>query len=195
NGQGILPTPVIGGGGLIDDVTRHMAPALKRAGSALILIGTTVGWLGASLYLREIAGREDGAPPPVDLEAERRHGDLVRALIHDRAILACHDLSDGGLLVAAAEMALAGDVGVRLEAAPGDLPAHGWLFGEDQGRYLLEAADAAPVLARAEAAGVPARVVGTVGGDALTFAGRHLISVAELRAVHEAWLPAYMGAA
>jgi phosphoribosylformylglycinamidine synthase len=195
NGQGILPTPVIGGVGLLDDVTHHMSVALKGAGHALILIGATQGWLGASLYLREIAGREDGAPPPVDLAAERRHGDFVRALIHDRAIASCHDLSDGGLLIAVAEMALAGNLGARLDAAPADLPAHGWLFGEDQGRYLLEAADAAPILARAKAAGIQAQVVGAVGGDALTFAGARLISVAELRAAHESWLPGYMGAA
>jgi phosphoribosylformylglycinamidine synthase len=195
NGQGILPTPVIGGVGLLDDVARHMSLALKRAGSTLVLIGATAGWLGASLYLREFAGREDGAPPPVDLDAERRNGDLVRALISDGAILACHDLSDGGLLVAASEMALAGAHGVHLHAAPAGLPNHGWLFGEDQGRYLLEVVDAAAILARAEAAGVPARPVGTTGGDALTFNDNHLISLAELRAAHEAWLPDYMGAA
>ena len=92
-------------------------------------------------------------------------------LIQDRAISACHDLSDGGLLVAAAEMALAGNLGARLEDAPAGLPAHAWLFGEDQGRYLLEAADPVAVLARVEAAGVPAKTVGTTGGDALIFAG------------------------
>jgi phosphoribosylformylglycinamidine synthase len=195
NGQGILPTPVIGGVGLLDDVSRHMPLALKRAGSTLILIGATEGWLGCSLYLREIALREDGAPPPVDLAAEKRNGDLVRALIRDRAITACHDLSDGGLLIAAAEMALAGNLGVRLDPGPAGMPVHAWLFGEDQGRYLLEVADPMAVLARAEAAKVPARPVGTTGGDALIFAGNHLISLAELRAAHESWLPDYMGAA
>jgi phosphoribosylformylglycinamidine synthase len=92
-------------------------------------------------------------------------------------------------------MALAGNLGARIDDAPADLPAHGWLFGEDQGRYLLEAADAAPILARAQAADIQAQVVGAVGGDALTFAGARLISVAELRAAHESWLPGYMGAA
>jgi phosphoribosylformylglycinamidine synthase len=195
NGQGILPTPVIGGVGLIDDVARHMSLGLKRAGTTLVLIGATQGWLGASLYLREILLREDGAPPPVDLAAERRNGDLVRALIDERAILACHDLSDGGLLVAAAEMALAGFLGARLDRGPAGLPDHAWLFGEDQGRYLLEVADPVAVLARAEAAQVPARAVGTTGGDALIFAGNRLISLKDLRAAHEAWLPKYMGAA
>jgi phosphoribosylformylglycinamidine synthase len=195
NGQGILPTPVIGGVGLIDDVARHMSLGLKRAGTTLVLIGATQGWLGASLYLREILLREDGAPPPVDLAAERRNGDLVRALIDERAILACHDLSDGGLLVAAAEMALAAFLGARLDRGPAGLPDHAWLFGEDQGRYLLEVADPVAVLARAEAAQVPARAVGTTGGDALIFAGNRLISLKDLRAAHEAWLPKYMGAA
>jgi phosphoribosylformylglycinamidine (FGAM) synthase-like enzyme len=119
----------------------------------------------------------------------------VRTLIQERAISACHDLSDGGFLVAAAEMALAGKLGARLDAGPAGVPAHAWLFGEDQGRYLLEAADPVAVLARAEAAGVAARTVGTTGGDTLIFAGNRLISLAELRAAHESWLPAYMGAA
>src|SRR5690606_6442338 len=111
-------------------------------------------------------------------------------LIADGLVTACHDVSDGGLYVAIAEMALAGDIGAAL-----DLPAEaGWLFGEDQGRYLLTTADADAVLARAAAAGVPARAIGRTGSDALTLNGQSAISVARLRRAHEDWLPSFMAA-
>ena len=100
---------------------RSMTLAFKTEGEAILLIGETRGWLGQSLYLREICGREEGAPPPVDLAAERRHGDFVRALIGDGLVTAVHDVSDGGLLVALAEMAMASRLGAvwkRLRAFP-----------------------------------------------------------------------------
>ncbi len=160
SGSAILPTPVIGGVGLVADARRAVDLALKRDGNALILIGDTAGHLGASLYLREIEGREDGPPPPVDLAAERRNGDFVRRLIEQGLAAACHDLSDGGLLVALAEMAMAGGRGVALDPLPADAPVNAFLFGEDQARYLIETADATTVLAAAGVAGVPARRIG-----------------------------------
>ncbi len=125
NGAGILPTPVVGGVGLIADVRKSVSLGLKRAGESLVLIGETRGHLGASIYLREIAGREAGAPPPVDLAAERRNGDFVRTQIQAGLVSACHDISDGGLLVAVAEMAMAGTVGatITLPAGPPDAAA------------------------------------------------------------------------
>jgi phosphoribosylformylglycinamidine synthase subunit PurL len=159
----------------------------------LILIGETRGHLGASLYLRELLGRGDGAPPPVDLAAERRNGDFVRSQIAAGRVAACHDLSDGGLLVALAEMAMAGQLGAEI-AAPGALPPHAYFFGEDQARYLIETADPDAVLRAAAAAGVPAERVGTVGGDALTVAGAGAISVSGLTNINESWFPAYMAA-
>ena len=191
-GRAIPPTPAIGGVGLLDDARSAVTLAFGEAGQALILIGDTRGHLGASLYLREIEGRDEGAPPPVDLAAERRNGDLVRALITDGLIAACHDLADGGLAVAVAEMALAGGMGAALEVAADGIPLHAWLFGEDQGRYLLSAADPAAVLARAGEAGVPARRIGVTGGSELTVGASHAISLSDLRDAHESWLPAYM---
>jgi phosphoribosylformylglycinamidine synthase len=191
NGKGILPTPVIGGVGLIEDCSKAVRIALP-ADASLIALGATAGWLGASLYLRELSGREDGAPPPVDLDAERRAGELVRHLIADRLVSACHDVSDGGLLVAAAEMALAGGVGLTLARSDDTGPAHAYWFGEDQGRYLVATADADAVLAAAEKDGVEAAMLGTSGGDALTVDGFDPISIADLRQTHEAWLPEYM---
>ncbi len=193
SGRAILPTPVIGGVGLIADAANAVDLALKRDGDVLILVGETRGHLGASLYLRRIEGSEAGPPPPVDLAAERRNGDFVRAEIAAGRVAGCHDLSDGGLLVAIAEMAMAGGLGIVLDPPPGDMPRHAWFFGEDQGRYLIETAEPGRVLAAAHAAGVPARVIGVVGGAALTLPGAGAISVNALKAANEAWLPGYMG--
>ncbi|HEY5598541.1 MAG TPA: phosphoribosylformylglycinamidine synthase subunit PurL [Kiloniellales bacterium] len=194
NGQGIPPTPTIGGVGLIEDLDAIATTAFKAAGEAIVLVGDTLGHLGTSLYLREIAGRRDGAPPPVDLAAERRAGDLVRGLIARRALTACHDLSDGGLAVALAEMALAGGLGATVEPPGGDLPLHAWLFGEDQARYLVTVPAADTVLEAAWRAGVPAARIGVTGGSGLTLPGAATISLDRLRAAHEGWLPGYMGA-
>ncbi|MGO9787809.1 MAG: phosphoribosylformylglycinamidine synthase subunit PurL [Stellaceae bacterium] len=194
NGSGILPTPAIGGVGLIDDAAKSMSLGFKRASETIILIGATQGHLGQSLYLRELLGREEGAPPPVDLAAERRNGDFVRAQILGGKVSACHDLSDGGFLAALAEMAMAGGIGADL-ALPESLPAHAFLFGEDQARYLLVTPAPDALLAAASKADVPASIVGKTGGDALTLSNGNAISVAELRRINEAWLPAYMAAA
>ncbi|GEL44357.1 phosphoribosylformylglycinamidine synthase subunit PurL [Methylorubrum extorquens] len=194
NGVGILPTPTIGGVGVIDDVECHATVALKREGDVLVLIGRTEGWLGQSLYLSEIAGREEGAPPPVDLAIERRNGDFVRSLIVSGIADTVHDLSDGGLAVALAEMAMAGGIGAALPAAPEGVPVHAYLFGEDQGRYLIAvpAEAAADLLYSASAQGIDASTVGIVAGDSLVLPGEETISVAELKAAHEGWFPAYM---
>ncbi|PXW53488.1 phosphoribosylformylglycinamidine synthase subunit PurL [Methylobacterium sp. B4] len=194
NGIGILPTPTIGGVGVLDDVERHATLSLKREGDVLVLIGRSEGWLGQSLYLAEIAGREEGAPPPVDLATERRNGDFVRSLIVAGIADTVHDLSDGGLAVALAEMAMAGGLGAALPAVLGDLPAHAYLFGEDQGRYLIAipAEAASDLLYSASAQGIDAATVGIVGGDSLVLPGDETISVAELKAANEAWFPAYM---
>jgi phosphoribosylformylglycinamidine synthase len=192
-GRSILPTPTIGGLGLLEDASRAVGIALQPW-LDLVLIGTTKGWLGQSVWLREIAGREDGAPPPVDLDAELKHGDFVRGLIQSGVARACHDLSDGGLLVAVAEMALAGNTGVRLNAGPREILNHAYWFGEDQGRYLVAVGDGGDVLRSAEAAGIPATRVGTSGGRDLTLPDRGTISLAALRTAHERFFPALMGA-
>jgi phosphoribosylformylglycinamidine synthase II len=193
NGRAILPTPAIGGVGLIADFTKSATLAFKAAHEAILLVGEATGWLGQSLYLRDICGREEGAPPPVDLAAERRNGDFVRALIGQGLASAVHDVSDGGLLVALAEMAMASGIGAELEVAP--FAAHAFWFGEEQGRYVVTtpAATAEGIIARARAAGVPVRRIGTTGGDALTPKGERPILVAGLRESFESWFPAYMG--
>jgi phosphoribosylformylglycinamidine (FGAM) synthase-like enzyme len=195
SGRAILPTPVIGGVGLITDIRYAVDLALKEDRDTLILIGETNGHIGCSLYLREIEASEAGPPPPIDLMAERRNGDFVRGEICAGRIAACHDISDGGLLVAIAEMAMAGQRGVSLEKLPEDLPRVAFLFGEDQARYLVETGEPKALIDAARAAGVPARLLGVVGGASLTLPGAGAISVSALTAMNEAWLPGYMAQA
>jgi phosphoribosylformylglycinamidine synthase len=198
NGVAIPPTPTIGGVGLIGTLDRMASPALKAPGQVLMLIGAfakgVAGWLGQSLYLREIEGREDGPPPPVDLSAERRTGDFVRRLIAEGRVFTCHDVSDGGVLVALAEMAIAGHLGATLDVPAGAGPLHAWLFGEDQGRYVIaiEAGAVEAVKQAAATAEVAVQVIGITGGDRLTVNGAHAISVDALRESNEAWLPGFM---
>lgn len=197
NGQAILPTPAIGGVGVIDDYERRAGADRMRAGDVLVLVGESAGHLGQSVYWRDVLGRRDGAPPPVDLAAEKRVGDFVRGLIASGLVRCCHDLSDGGVAVAAAEMALAANVGVAL-GYQGELTDEQFLFGEDQGRYLLamSEAEATALEQRARAAGANFLIVGETGGEAVSYLGaggqRASVSLAELRAAHEGWLPTYM---
>ena len=192
NGAAIPPTPTVGGVGLLTEYSQRADFAGLKAGDTLVLIGANTGELGASIYLREVLGREDGAPPPVDLALERRTGDFVRGLIQSRTVTVVHDLSDGGLIIAAADMALASNVGVTLDAtSPGN--AHPFLFGEDQARYLI-ATDAPESLLKAAAdAGLHAGVVGKAGGEAFASTDLFSIPLARLRAAHEDWMPGYMG--
>lgn len=187
NGSPILPAPVIGGVGLLADVTKTVNVALKSEGDVVCLLGRTDGHLGQSLYVREIHGQEIGNPPPVHLDDEKRHGDFVRSLIEQGKVSACHDVSDGGLIVALAEMALAGRRGLTL-TVQGD--AAFW-YGEDQARYVVTTAHHAELEAAAKAAGVPFSVIGSVQGDSLVL-GTEVVSTAELRTAHESWLPTYM---
>jgi phosphoribosylformylglycinamidine synthase subunit PurL len=195
NGVAILPTPAIGAVGLIEDIGATASLPFKQAGDAVIILGETRGWLGASLYLREVCGREEGAPPPVALHREKREGSFVRAMIAEGNVTAVHDVADGGLLVAVAEMAMAGGIGATLDE-PSGLPSQAWWFGEDQGRYVLTAppSQVAVVLEAARRAEITARVIGTTGGDSLTLKGGGTISVEELTGVNEGWLPGFMSA-
>jgi phosphoribosylformylglycinamidine synthase len=190
NGQAILPTPAIGGVGLLSDLSKMATLAFKAADEAILLVGGHGSHLGQSIYLREVLGREEGAPPPVDLGKERRVGDFVRKLIARAQVTAVHDISDGGLIAAVAEMALASPFGAKL-----DDMNHEQLFGEDQARYIVTcpAREAAKIITQAHADGVHAIRVGTVTTSAsLIVPGSHSLSMAELRNAHEGWFPSYM---
>ncbi len=154
------------------------------------MIGETKGHLGQSLYLREILGREEGPPPPVDLAVEKKNGDFVRALILSDDITACHDCADGGLLVAIAEMTYRHGIGAMI-TAEGDV---GFWFGEDQGRYVVtvSAGRAPAILEQAQKAGVAAAHIGKTQNSLLELKGVFSVDVKSLREANEAWLPNYM---
>ena len=179
----VLPTPAIGGVGLLDDIKKMATLAFKAEGEHLAVIGANYAELGQSLWLREIQGREDGPPPRVDLKDEKLNGDIVRRLIHEGAVTAVHDISDGGLLVAVAEMALAGNLGVELDPMNTE-----FAFNETQARYLVTYPADAPL----DRDAVPFTKIGTVGGDAVHVNGAD-IPLADLRAANERFFPELMG--
>jgi phosphoribosylformylglycinamidine synthase II len=194
NGIAIPPTPAIGGVGLIADCRRVATLAFKPGDEVVIVIGKESGHLGQSLYQEYATGRFEGAPPPVDLAAERRAGDFVRRLVETGATATVHDVSDGGLLVALGEMALAGRRGFRYVPAP-EMPSHAAAFGEDQGRYLVAVTEgkAEALIREARAAGVPARSAAHIEGDEIVISGEDKLSLSVLRAAHEEWFPKFMG--
>ncbi len=176
-GSAILPTPAIGGIGLLADWSKSATIAFKNEGDAIWLIGDDGTHLGQSIWLREVHGREDGDAPTVDLEQEKARGAAVRDLIGSGMANAVHDISDGGLLVTLAEMALAGNLGCELSIALDAAKA----FGEDQGRYV--------VTGSTDASFQNAVRIGTVRGGAV--AG---VSISDLRNAHEGFFPSLMGA-
>ncbi len=190
-GASIPPTPAIGGVGLVADVHKTASPSFSAAGLDILLVGGTPGWLGRSAWLAIVAGREEGAPPPVDLEAERRNGDFVRSLIEQGRVGGVQDLSDGGLGVALAEMALARGIGATVAL---DGPEQCVFFGEDQGRYVVTAApgETAAVLAQARRASVDCERIGVTGGDALRLGHAAPLALAALAKAYETWLPTLM---
>lgn len=196
-GSAILPTPAIGGVGLLPDWSKSATIAFKSTGDVIVLIGERRGHLGQSLWLREVHGREEGPPPPVDLMAERRNGVFIRKHIANGALTAVHDVSDGGVAVTIAEMALAGNIGAMLHAPlPCGIACS--LFGEDQGLYVATIADhlLLDTLTAADTAGVEIERIGR------TIAGRiifelpdddHVVTLDQLRSAHEGFFPQLMG--
>lgn len=187
NGTAIQPTPAIGGVGILKDLSKRVGNSFVSAGEDIIVVGETKGHLGASLFLREILRKEEGPPPPVDLKVEKNNGDFVRSLISHGDISACHDVSDGGLLVAIAEMTFRNGIGADI-SANGDV---GFWFGEDQSRYVITSTHSAEILKAAKSWGIVATVIGKTKAGELTIAGNS-IKISELKASNESWLPEYM---
>ena len=209
DGVAIPPTPVVGGVGLIEDVSKIATLKGAQPGDVLILIGETQGHLGASLYAREwlgLKGEKLGPPPPVDLGKVMATGDFVRGLVHTGRVHGIHDVSDGGVICAIAELALQSAKGVSVwtdeleapfnDSAQADVAA---LFGEDQGCYIctVAEADADAVLKAATKANIPAVICGAINSDveALVLGEKdiHLsLPLSKLRDAYEGWLPRYM---
>ncbi len=199
-GSAILPTPAIGGVGVLPDVERMCTIGFKGLGDIILLVGERKGDLGQSLWLREVHGVEGmnaGPPPRVDLEAEKRTGDFVRKAIRAGGITACHDVSDGGVAVAVAEMALASGIGAMLDQPLIGTAAQSY-FAEDQGLYVVTVRDAAmlTLLSKAEAHGVVIERLGRTVANRLIFelpTTDHVLPLADLRAAHEGFFPGLMG--
>ncbi|NNE48693.1 MAG: phosphoribosylformylglycinamidine synthase subunit PurL [Altererythrobacter sp.] len=202
-GSAILPTPAIGGVGIIDDYDHMMTMGFKNEGDTLYLVGPefwakpdpTRSHLGKSLWLQIVHGRDEGRTPPTDLVVERNAGKIIHELIENGLVNAVHDLSDGGLAVGLAEMALASGLGADVEAHP-DYTAAQWWFGEDQGRYIVSVPDTEALNAalakgteNAETAQIGFRRIGTVGGDSLLG-----VSLGELRKAHQSFFRDWMDA-
>jgi len=197
NGSGILPTPAIGGVGVLKDSSRMATIAFKGADETILLIGETKSELGSSLYQKEILGVDAGLPPSVDLALERRNGDFIRLLIENGQLTTCHDLSDGGLIAGLADMAIAGDIGATITVNDA-LPVHEALFSETQARYLVaaDAETAETIRKEAKDAGIPVSVLGKTGGTSLTVNnGAVDIALSDLTNAFENWLPNFMAAA
>ena len=197
DGMAIQPCPVIGMIGIIDDWRCTIGAGLQEPGQALYVVGqsekTNDGWLGCSVYAREIAGREGGAPPPVDLEAEAKNGQLVREAIAKGLASSAQDISDGGLLIAMAEMVMAGQCGAKI-TPPDSGSVHGWAFGEDQARYILAVRDADEFAALCTAHQIEAARIGeTISKTELTVGGLPPISREEMVVWHTSPIPALMG--
>jgi phosphoribosylformylglycinamidine synthase II len=203
NGRGILPTPTIGGVGLLPDWSQMARIGFAAENQMILLIGSHPSrgsHLGQSIYLRDLFGRRDGSAPPVDLAHERRTGDFVRKLIRSGVVTACHDLSDGGLAVGLAEMAIASGIGATVVDVVRYDPILQY-FGEDQGRYLVTLnldpqGDAIEELwNESEALGIFSPWIGKTGGTDLVLGEARPIPVAALKAAHEGWFPSYMDGA
>jgi phosphoribosylformylglycinamidine synthase len=189
-GRPILPTPTIGAVGVIEDIAKAVGSRLTKAGLALVLIGETRGWLGQSLYLRELCGREEGAPPPVDLAVERRNGDFVRGEILDGRIAACHDLSDGGLLVGLAEMCISGGTdGNRYSGRKRRSFARVFFIWRGSSPLSLATARRRHI-GGGQGGRCSCHPVGLLRRHRSTVKGWSA-GLSDIRAVHEAWLPAY----
>jgi phosphoribosylformylglycinamidine synthase subunit PurL len=198
-GSAILPTPAIGAVGLLENWQRSAGLALREEGETLVLLGHGTGHVGQSLWLDVCHGRREGDPPPVDLQVERRAAELIRRLIGEGLVSAVHDISDGGAAIALAEMALAGGIGFTMTIVAGLARPAAMLFGEDQGRFLVATRQPERIRALADEANIFSIPVGVTGGDALVFdlvgrGGEQRVPLAELRRVHEAFLPELMGA-
>lgn len=202
NGRGILPTPTIGGVGLLPQWKQSVGIGFVAENQPILLIGGPAErgtHLGQSVYLRDLFGRRDGDAPHVDLAAEKKTGDFVRKLIRSGVVTACHDLSDGGLGVGLAEMAVAGGIGATVTDVDGNDPIRTF-FGEDQGRYLVtvnldpQGEEIAALWAEAEALGIFAPWIGTTGGTTVQLGQAKPVAVEALAGAHEGWFPNYMNA-
>ncbi|MGB3378578.1 MAG: phosphoribosylformylglycinamidine synthase subunit PurL, partial [Allopontixanthobacter sediminis] len=185
-GSAILPTPAIGGVGIIEDYAAMMRPRMTP-NMELFCVGKATSNLGQSIWLKVIHGRTEGSPPATDLAEARKTGEFIRTLIAEGEASAVHDVSDGGILVALAEMALASDTGIKL----GRVQDAGYWFAEHQGCYIVACADNS-LLSLAAQAGIPCEHLGSAQTDAEITADGWNVSLTDLREAHESFFQDWM---
>lgn len=193
NGEGILPTPTMAGVGLLKDWGKMARINAMQSGDTIILVGGCGSHLGQSIYLRDILNRTDGDAPHVDLSMEKKNGEFVRHLIETGMITTCHDLSDGGLALALAEMVIKSKKGIKAQLTR-QTPPHAELFGEDQARYLIavNAPELPKVITAGKQSSVDLQIVGKVEGDHLEVENQFKLSVDSLHDAYENWFPNFM---
>lgn len=193
NGEGILPTPTMAGVGLLKDWSKMARIDAMQSGDTIILVGGCGSHLGQSIYLRDILNRTDGDAPHVDLSTEKKNGEFVRHLIETGMITTCHDLSDGGLALALAEMVIKSKKGIKAQLT-GQTPPHAELFGEDQARYLIavNAHELPKVIEAGKQSSIDLQIVGKVEGDHLEVENHFKLSVDSLHDAYENWFPNFM---
>lgn len=193
-GQAILPTPVVGGVGLIQDFTKSVGYGNVVHGDTIYLIGETTDNMGATLALRELVGRNDGAPPKIDLSLEKHSGEVVLDLIECGLVHACHDLSNGGLALGLAKLCMGSNIGIVAQM-PQNVPVVAALYAEDSARYLL-AISSENLIGFQEKllhAGLDVHKIGIAAGTHLEIAGAMNVKIADLAVAHKKWLPEFMG--
>lgn len=193
NGEGILPTPTMAGVGLLKDWSKMARIDAMQSGDTIILVGGCGSHLGQSIYLRDILNKTDGDAPHVDLSTEKKNGEFVRHLIETGMITTCHDLSDGGLALALAEMVIKSKKGIKAQLT-GQTPPHAELFGEDQARYLIavNAHELPKVIEAGKQSSIDLQIVGKVEGDHLEVENHFKLSVDSLHDAYENWFPNFM---
>ena len=193
NGKGINPTPAIGGVGLIENLNHFSTPHLKRDNDTVLLVGKTDGYLGQSIYAKEILNIISGLPPKVNLKNEKKIGDAIRDLININKLDTVHDISDGGFLVALTEMSISGGIGVKIHLDEKDVSPK-FLFGEDQGRYIISVPDEliSDILRILESKNIFFQKIGKTSGTKIIINDSEEIEIKSLKKIHEDWFNEYL---
>ena len=193
NGKGINPTPAIGGVGLIENLNHFSTPHLKRDNDTVLLVGKTDGYLGQSIYAKEILNIISGLPPKVNLKNEKKIGDAIRDLININKLDTVHDISDGGFLVALTEMSISGGIGVKIHLDEKDVSPK-FLFGEDQGRYIISAPDEqiSDILRILKSKNIFFQKIGKTFGTKIIINDSEEIEIKSLKKIHEDWFNEYL---
>ena len=193
NGKGINPTPAIGGVGLIENLNHFSTPHLKRDNDTVLLVGKTDGYLGQSIYAKEILNIISGLPPKVNLKNEKKIGDAIRDLININKLDTVHDISDGGFLVALTEMSISGGIGVKIHLDEKDVSPK-FLFGEDQGRYIISVPDEliSDILKILESKNIFFQKIGKTSGTKIIINNSEEIEIKSLKKIHEDWFNEYL---